>query len=217
MTWIDDRSRRSTPFPTINESVTAQQLAREPRTRGPRRGLAEQQALEITRDEIDLDVHRVAHREAAEVGLLQRVRREVHLGARAVHRVRGEAHAVIGDRHRSETDTIAGDAVTEARAAHIELAGVNADAHIAAAALQRGDMTHGLDDAGEHELPRSLTAFDARHDTPIVAHRAQLVDAQIDALAERGPLRQPKEAARSVAQQFGREINHQFVHPSLFE
>src|SRR3569833_3343586 len=302
MTWIDDRSRRSTPLPTIYETETAQQQAREPRTRGPRRGLAEQQALEITRDEIDLDVHRVTHRETAEVGLLQRVRHEIHLEARAVHRVHGETHpvhadrplvrvvfrvwrglgvrvllriadlgarrergdavdvaahevaaerraggeglfevhriarvrrpqggatqglgraacaeAVIGDRHRSETDTIDGDAVTEARAAHIELAGVNADAHIAAAALQRGDMTHGLDDAGEHELTRSLTALDARHGTPIVAHSAQLVAAQIDELDGRGPLRQPKEAARSVAQQFGREINHQFVHPSLFE
>src|SRR3569833_4139821 len=98
MTWIDDRSRRSTPIPTINESVTAQQLAREPRTRGPRRGLAEQQALEITRDEIDLDVHRVTHRESAEGGLLLRVRHEIHLEARAVLRVHGETHTVHADR-----------------------------------------------------------------------------------------------------------------------
>src|SRR3569832_3032866 len=98
MTWIDDRSRRSTPFPTINESVTAQQLAREPRTRGPRRGLAEQQALEITRDEIALDVHRVTHRETAEVGLLQRVRHEILLEARAVYRVLGETYTVLADR-----------------------------------------------------------------------------------------------------------------------
>src|SRR3569833_3236553 len=92
MTWIDDRSRRSTPLPTIYETKTTQQLAREPRTRGPRRGLAEQQALEITSDENDLDVHRVTHRETAEVGLLQRVRHEIHLEARAVHRVHGETH-----------------------------------------------------------------------------------------------------------------------------
>src|SRR3569832_2476200 len=94
MTWIDDRSRRSTPFPTINESVTTQQLARAPHTHKPRRSLAEQQALEITRDEIDLDVHRVTLRETAEVGLLQRVRHEIHLEARAVHRVHGETHTV---------------------------------------------------------------------------------------------------------------------------
>src|SRR3569833_2405360 len=98
MTWIDARSRRSTPFPTINESVTAQQLARAPRTRGPRRGLAEQQALEITRGEIDLAVHRVTLRETAEVGLLQRVRHEILLEARAVHRVHGETHSVLADR-----------------------------------------------------------------------------------------------------------------------
>src|SRR3569833_4545515 len=98
MTWIDDRSRRSTPFPTMSESVTAQQLARETRTRGPRRGLAEQQALEITRDEIDLDVHRATHRETAEAGLLQRARHEIHLEARAVHRAHGETHTVHADR-----------------------------------------------------------------------------------------------------------------------
>src|SRR3569623_1024435 len=272
MTWIDDRSRRSTPFPTMSESVTAQQLARETRTRGPRRGVAAQQALELTRDEI------------AEVGLLQGVRHEIHLETRAIHRVHGEAHAVHADRalardvlrerrrhgerepqraadlgarrergeavdvaahevaaercaggeglfevyrvahprraqggaaqgfggtvggeariihrHRGEAHAVDGDAVTETYAAQIEFAGVDADASVAAAALQRGDTTHGLDDAGEHELPRPLTAFDARHDTPIVAHRAQLVDAQIDALGERGPQRQPKEATRGVA------------------
>src|SRR3569623_2153306 len=98
MTWIDDRSRRSTPFPTMSESVTAQQLARETRTRGPRRGVAEQQALEIPRDEIDLDVHRVTHDETAEVGLLQGVRHEIHLATRAIHRVHGAAHAVHADR-----------------------------------------------------------------------------------------------------------------------
>src|SRR3569833_1102681 len=98
MTWIDDRSRRSTPLPTINEYVTAQPQAREPRPRGPRRGRAAPPALEITRDEIDLDVHRVTHRETAEVGLLQRVRHEIHLEARAVHRVHGETHTVHADR-----------------------------------------------------------------------------------------------------------------------
>src|SRR3569832_1861098 len=98
MTWIDDRSRRSTPFPTMSESVTAQQLARETRTRGPRRGVAAQQALEITRDEINLDVHHVTHDETAKKEHQQRKQHEIHLETRAIHRVHGEAHAVHADR-----------------------------------------------------------------------------------------------------------------------
>ena len=61
-------------------------------------------ALEISREQINLQVHRLAFDDPAESGHSQRMRDQVQREPRRLHRIHGQAHAVDCDRslHRNE-------------------------------------------------------------------------------------------------------------------
>ena len=81
-------------------------------------------------------------------------------------------HAEGGVVGRCEADAVDGNTIAQRDIAQIELAGQNAQLHIAAARLQFGDLADGLNDPGKHLSSSSIRCLWPQRDTQIAADRA---------------------------------------------
>src|SRR5690606_34099973 len=120
--------------------------------------------------------------------------------------------ALAGQLGGREADAVAGDGVAQLHVGQVQLAGVDFQAQVALAGFNLVDATDGFDDSGKH----SGLWINPRGDTPVLPHRAALVDFQTE-LRRHSVQRNLEPGPRAAAEQLGRHVNDELVDPDALQ